>query len=254
QAFDLAEVLQTPVIVLSDLEIGMNEWMVDPLTWDDSYIPKRGKVLSAQELENLKTPFYRYMEDNPDGLISRTLPGTHPTKGAYFTRGSGHDKFGRYTEDSALYQENFDRLLRKWQTSAQMVPKAVLSHPNPKAKIGVLYYGSTEESLHEALDLLASEGHALSAMRIRAFPFGEEIRVFIEAHHHVLLIEQNRDAQMKTLLLSEFDMDSQRLVSLLIYDGLPLTAKHLTEKIRGFCASYATPQRTDRVVQRGATL
>lgn len=232
EAFDLAERLQTPVIVLSDLEIGMNDWLSEPLKWDDSYKPDRGKVMDGAALEASAKPFYRYLDSDNDGIPYRTYPGAHPSKGAYFTRGSGHDKFGRYTEDASLYRENFDRLLKKWETAAKLIPRPV-DHSHSKDKEwGVLYFGSTEEPLREALSYMNGKGIQLDAMRIRAFPFHADVSHFIAHHKKILVVEQNRDAQMKTMLCSELGIDPARLVSVLYYDGLPLTAAYLASAIQ----------------------
>ncbi len=231
QAFDLAERLQTPVIVLSDLEIGMNDWLSEPLTWDDTYRPDRGKVLDKTALDAAAKPFYRYLDSDNDGIPYRTYPGTHPSKGAYFTRGSGHDKFGRYTEDAELYRENFARLLHKWRTAASLVPQSVEHRHGGGQDWGVIYFGSTEEPLREALAELATQGVSVDALRIRAFPFPSDVAAFIAAHKQILVVEQNRDAQLKTMLMSELGIDPARLISVLSYDGLPVTAAFLVSAI-----------------------
>ncbi len=202
-AFDLAERLQTPVIVLSDLDIGMNDWMCEEFAWDDSYEPDRGKVLSANEIEALPA-FRRYLDPDGDGIPYRTLPGVHP-KGAYFTRGSGHNKFGAYTEDSAQYREVVDRLLAKWETAKTMVPVAVVENAE-FARAGVMTLGSADGAAREAIGLLADDGVALSYCRVRGFPFGPEVAAFIERHELIYVVEQNRDGQLRSLLKLELDV------------------------------------------------
>ncbi len=220
-AFDLAERLQTPVFVLSDIDIGMNDWMCRDLKWDDSYVPDRGKILSNEEIEKL-TKFQRYIDSDGDGIPYRTLPGVN-RKGAYFTRGSGHNKYGVYTEDSAEYQEVLDRLTRKFEGAKARVPKPVLVGPGSH-EIGILSVGSCDGAVLEALGVLGGHGHALDYLRVRAFPFGEEVEDFLARHSTVFVVEQNRDAQLKSLLTLETRVDKARLRSILHYDGMPLTA------------------------------
>ncbi|MDJ0751852.1 MAG: 2-oxoacid:acceptor oxidoreductase subunit alpha [Woeseiaceae bacterium] len=228
RAFDLAERLQTPVMVLSDLDIGMNDWMVPELEWDDSYVPDRGKVLGAEELEEMDN-FYRYLDVDGDGIPYRTLPGVHP-KGAYFTRGSGHTKYGGYTEDSAAYQEVLDRLLVKWETARTMVPEADVRYSKFN-KAAVLTLGSGDGPCIEALDRLEAQNIGLNYCRVRAFPFTEAVRDFIEKHDVVYVVEQNRDAQLRTLLITDIDADQEKLVSVLHYDGMPLNAGFVVDRI-----------------------
>jgi 2-oxoglutarate ferredoxin oxidoreductase subunit alpha len=237
EAFDLADRLQTPVIVMSDLDLGMNTWLSRPFKWDDTRRPDRGKVLDHDELEAGKQ-FYRYLDVDGDAIPYRTYPGTHPSRGAYFTRGSGHDKYGAYTEDSAKYQENLDRLRRKFDTAAQLVPKPVME-ADPGAEAGVLYFGTTTEPMREALEGLAKRGVKLDAMRLLAFPFSDEVYRFIETHKTVFVVEQNRDAQLHTMLLTEGGMDPAQLVSLLHYGGLPVTAEFLIRSVLEHLASAA---------------
>ncbi|MGH8127255.1 MAG: 2-oxoacid:acceptor oxidoreductase subunit alpha [Gammaproteobacteria bacterium] len=228
-AFDLAERLQTPVIVMSDLDLGMNTWLTEPFAWDEAYVPDRGKLLDHDALES-GTSFYRYLDVDGDAIPYRTLPGTHPSRGAYFTRGSGHDKYGRYTEDSEKYQDNLDRLRRKFDTAAKLVPKPLIEAV-PGNDAAVLYFGTTAEPMREALEGLEARGVALDAMRLLAFPFGEEVHRFIEAHDTVFVIEQNRDAQLRTLLLAEGGFAPEKLVPVLHYGGLPVTADFLIETV-----------------------
>ncbi len=237
RAFDLADRLQTPVIVMSDLDLGMNTWLSRPFKWDDTQRPDRGKVLDHDELEAGKQ-FYRYLDVDGDAIPYRTYPGTHPSRGAYFTRGSGHDKYGAYTEDSEKYQDNIDRLRRKFDTAAQLVPKPVME-AEPGAEAGVLYFGTTTEPMREALEGLAKRGVKLDAMRLLAFPFSEEVYRFIDAHKTVFVVEQNRDAQLHTMLLTEGGMDPAQLVSVLHYGGLPVTAEFLIRSVLEHLASVA---------------
>ena len=228
KAFDLAERLQTPVMVLSDLDIGMNDWMVPELEWDDDYAPDRGKVLGAEELEEMDK-FYRYLDVDGDGIPYRTLPGVHP-KGAYFTRGSGHTKYGGYTEDSAAYQEVLDRLLVKWETARTIVPEADVRYSKFN-KAGILTLGSGDGPCIEALDRLDAQNIGLNYCRVKAFPFTDAVKDFIEKHDVVYVVEQNRDAQLRTLLINDIDADQNKLVSVLHYDGMPLNAGFVVERI-----------------------
>ena len=228
KAFDLAERLQTPVFLLSDLDIGMNDWMIPELTWDDSYRPDRGKVLSAAEIEALPK-FQRYMDRDGDAIPYRTLPGISP-KAAYFTRGSGHNKFGGYTEDSAEYQEVVDRLVRKFETAKTLVPEPVLEGPGDR-RIGILSLGSCDGPIRESLVRLAACGTELDYLRVRAFPFGATVEAFLAAHDTILVVEQNRDAQLKSLLTLETAVEKRKLVSILHYDGMPMTADFVTDAV-----------------------
>mgnify|MGYP001827879777 FL=1 len=228
QAFDLAERLQTPIMVLSDLDIGMNDWMVPELQWDEDYVPDRGKVLDAKELEETES-FHRYLDVDGDGIPYRTLPGVHP-KGAYFTRGSGHTKYGGYTEDSDEYQEVVDRLLVKWETARTLVPEAEIRYSKFN-KSAILTLGSGDGACKEALDRLEAEGVGLNYCRVKAFPFTDAIRDFIEQHEVVYVVEQNRDAQLRTLLINDINAEPQKLVSLLHYNGMPINAGFVVEKV-----------------------
>ena len=227
-SFDLSERLQTPVMVLSDLDIGMNDWMVPELDFDDSYVPDRGKVLSAEELEDMEA-FYRYLDVDGDGIPYRTLPGTHP-KGSYFTRGSGHTKYGAYTENSADYQDVLDRLLLKWETARSIVPEPEIQRSKFN-KAALLCVGSSDGACKEALDRLKAQDISLNYCRARAFPFSDSVKEFIEQHDVVYVVEQNRDAQLRTLLMLDCDADPARLVSILHYDGMPMHAGFVVEKV-----------------------
>ena len=227
-AFDLADRLQTPIIVLSDLELGMNENLSDPLTWDDRRRYDRGKVLSREDLDEVEE-FGRYLDVDGDGIGYRTLPGTHPTKGAFFTRGTSRDAFARYTESADAYTENMERLLVKWRTAAALMPAPEVS--GRRHRVGIAYYGTTAVPMAEALDDLAGHGVRLDTMRIRAFPFADAVARFIDTHDFVFVVEQNRDGQMKTLLVNEAGVDPTKIVSVLSYGGLSVTADTIRERV-----------------------
>ena len=229
-AFDLADRLQTPVILLSDLDLGMNDWMTDELEWDDSYRPDRGKVLDAQELDAAQS-FHRYLDKDGDGIAYRTYPGVHP-KGAYFVRGSGHNKYGGYTENAREYQEVVDRLLKKWQTASELVPKPVIrTHPDSDG-VGIIALGSSDPAVSEAVDRLAEQGIYVDYCRIRAFPFGAQVERFLDEHERIFVVEQNRDAQLKALLTLETSCPKERLSSVLHYGGLPLDSRTVVDAVR----------------------
>lgn len=230
QAFDLADRLQTTVFVMLDLDIGMQEWLVDPFTWDDSKTLDRGKVMSAEDLE-AATSFGRYTDLDGDGIAFRTYPGTHPTKGAFFTRGTSRNRAAGYSEKGVDYQDNMERLLVKFGTAATLVPAPVVRKAKKKTKVGAIYYGSTTPAMHEALETLESRGHQIDAMRVRGFPFGEEVYDFIRKHDQVFVVEQNRDAQLRTLIVNEGEIDPKRLTKILHFDGTPITARFLIEAI-----------------------
>ena len=228
-AFDLAERLQTPVMVLSDLDIGMNDWMCPDLKWDDDYRPDRGKVLTAEQLEAMEK-FYRYLDVDGDAITYRSLPGVHP-KGSFFTRGSGHNKYGGYTEDSGEYQEVMERLARKWETARTLVPEPVIQGSG-KNKVGILSVGSCDGAVREAIAQLARNGVNLDYCRVKAFPFSETVREFIEQHDVVYVVEQNRDAQLRSLLILDIGGDPDKLLPVLHYNGLPMTASFVVGKIQ----------------------
>ena len=228
-AFDLAERFQTPVFVLSDLDIGMNDWMVPKLTWDDRYRPDRGKVLSAAQLDEVKS-FSRYLDVDGDGIPYRTLPGVH-AKGAYFTRGSGHNRYGAYTEDGDEYVDVLDRIDRKIQRAARAVPAPIVK-TSPGAKLGLLTIGGCQAACSEALDQLEREGIGLDYMRVRGFPFGDEVRAFVESHEITFVVEQNRDAQLRSLLLLETGVAPAKLESVRYYGGFPLSAHHVIAGVK----------------------
>jgi 2-oxoglutarate ferredoxin oxidoreductase subunit alpha len=229
-AFDMADRLQTPVFLMLDLDIGMNDWLCRPFTWDDSRKLDRGKVLTHDDLEAGKE-LARYTDLDGDGIGFRTYPGTHPTKGAYFTRGSSHDRMARYSENGAVYVDNMQRLLRKFETAKKLVPAPIRRDAKQKTKYGVLYYGSTSPAMNEALESFDVQGIHLNAMRVRGFPFAAEVANFVLEHEQVFLVEQNRDAQLRTLLVTETNLDPARIVPVLHYDGTPITARFILEKI-----------------------
>jgi len=237
EAFDLADRLQTPIIVLSDLDLGMNDWTTPELKWDDSREYDRGKVLSKADLENLDT-YGRYLDVDGDGIPYRTYPGTHPNKGAYFTRGTSHDENARYTEDGKVNAKNLSRLLKKYQTASELVPRPEFRQDSNLSSIGVIYFGSTDASMKETLDLLQEEGIVLDAMRLRAFPFNLEVWEFIEDHDLLFIVEQNRDGQMRTLIMAEGGIVPDKLVSILCFDGSPITADFIFNKITSHISGY----------------
>ena len=228
-SFDLAERLQTPVIVLQDLDIGMNDWMVEEFNWDGAYKPDRGKVLSEKELDEAAA-FYRYLDVDGDGIAARSYPGIHK-KGAYFLRGSGHNKFGGYTENSDEYQEVLDRLLVKWETAKTLVPKPVLTKAKKNTKIGLISSGGCDYAVLEAMDRLAAQNIFIDYLRVKAFPFTQEVEAFIESHDQIYVVEQNRDAQLKSLLILESKATKDQLISILDYAGMPLAARVVVSAI-----------------------
>ena len=228
-SFDLAERFQTPVFVLSDLDIGMNDWMVPKLTWSDSYRPDRGKVLSPEQLDQV-TSFHRYLDVDGDGIPYRTLPGLHP-KGAYFTRGSGHNRLGQYTEDADEYVEVMDRIDRKIQQAARAVPPPLV-RTVPGAKLGLVTIGGCHAACVEALDLFAREGVAIDYMRVRGFPFSDDVRRFLEAHEVNFVVEQNRDAQLRSMLMLETGVPVEKLESVRYYGGFPMSAHHVMTGVK----------------------
>jgi 2-oxoglutarate ferredoxin oxidoreductase subunit alpha len=229
RSFDLAERFQTPVFVLSDLDIGMNDWMIPKLAWDDAYRPDRGKVLTAAELEQAAA-FQRYVDVDGDGIPYRTLPGQHP-KGAYFTRGSGHNRYGEYTEDGDEYVDVLDRIDRKIRRAARAVPAPIV-RTSPGAKLGLVTVGGCHAACLEALDLFAKEGIALDYMRVRGFPFGTDVRAFLESHEMNFVVEQNRDGQLRSLLMLETGVPVERLESVRYYGGFPMSAHHVMSGVR----------------------
>ncbi|HEV2219196.1 MAG TPA: 2-oxoacid:acceptor oxidoreductase subunit alpha [Casimicrobiaceae bacterium] len=229
-AFDLADRLQTPVFVMLDLDIGMQDWLCEPLAWDDDKAMDRGKVMTAQELDAGRD-FGRYLDVDGDGIPWRTYPGAHPSKGGYFTRGTTKDRYARYTEEGPAYVDNMQRLLRKFETARAMLPRPEITDASQPTRAGVIWFGSTGAAMAESLAELERRGIHLDRMRIRAFPFHDAVAEFIAAHEHVFVVEQNRDAQLKMLLVNECSIDPARLSSVLHYDGTPVTERMITGEI-----------------------
>ena len=238
-ALDLADRLQTPIIVLSDLELGMNDNLSEPFTWDDARRYDRGKVLDAEDLERVAR-FGRYLDVDGDGIGYRTLPGAHPDKGAFFTRGTSRDEYAAYTEHPEAYTANMDRLLVKWQTARSLVPAPEVHDRGRRA--GIIFYGTTALPIPEALDRLREDGVELDTMRIRAFPFTDEVRSFIDRHEIVFLAEQNRDAQMRTLLVNELEIDPARIQPVLYYGGFSISADTIFEQVRAYFDKRRLPR------------
>ena len=236
QAFDLAERLQAPVFVMTDLDIGMNTRLCAPFQWDDTRAYDRGKVMSHDDLES-GADFGRYLDVDGDGVPYRTYPGTHATRGAYFTRGTTKDRYARYSETGPDYVYNMERLLRKFDTAKKLVPKPLLTPAEKPARFGAIFYGSTAPAMYEALDELAARGIHVNALRVRSFPFGDELADFVASHPWVFVVEQNRDAQLKTLLVNEAKCNPTRLLSVLHYDGTPVTARFIVDQISQHAAA-----------------
>lgn len=230
-AFDLAEQLQTPVILMTDLDLGMNDHISPPFEWDDNRAFKRGKVLDAEGLEKIEK-FGRYLDVENDGIPYRTYPATHPSKGSFFTRGSSRDEYAVYTENSGAYQRNMDRLLKKWNTARDYVHQPEPYQQKNNSKNGLLFFGTSKFSSEEAMDIFKGENILFDAMRIKAFPFNSSVDEFIRSHERIFVIEQNRDAQMRSLLMIELNADPKKLVSVLNYDGMPITADNIIKQIR----------------------
>jgi 2-oxoglutarate ferredoxin oxidoreductase subunit alpha len=247
-AFDLADRLQTPIFVMLDLDIGMNERLCQPFAWDDTRRMDRGKVMTAQELEAGRD-FGRYLDVDGDGIPYRTLPGTHPTKGSFFTRGTSRDRYARYSEEGPVYKDNVDRLLTKFETAKSLVPAPEFGKAAQPTKLGVIYYGSTTPAMEEALDLLAARGIHLDTARIRAFPFPDSVPDFVESHERVFVVEQNRDGQLRTLLVAEAEIAPKRLTKIVHYDGTPITARFIAAAIEdALGGKKALPPRTAKEV------
>ncbi|WP_419175883.1 2-oxoacid:acceptor oxidoreductase subunit alpha [Desulfosediminicola sp.] len=238
-AFDLAERLQTPVLVMSDLDLGMNDHISRPFVWDDNREYDRGKTLTGEELDEFernRERWGRYLDVDGDGICYRTIPGAHPTRGSYFTRGSSHDEYAAYTEDSGAYQRAMLRLDKKWQTAKTMMPEPHIKFRSTSAPagnpLGALFFGTTTHSAYEAIDRLAEERIIIDTMRLRSFPCPQPAVDFIDQHEIVFVIEQNRDAQMRTLLIAEYGFHPDKLVSILNFDGKPITADFITESLK----------------------
>ena len=242
-ALDLADRLQTPIFVMTDLDIGMNQRLCKPFDWDDKRMFDRGKIMSYEDLEAGKK-FGRYLDVDGDGIPFRTYPGTHPTKGAYFTRGTSRDRFAKYSEAGDDYVVNMSRLLHKFETAKEIVPQPVFQSAPQKTKLGVIYYGSTSPAMYEAMESLEADRVHVDTLRIRAFPFGRAVVDFIAAHDRIFVVEQNRDAQLRTLLVAELNIDPAKLIAVLHYDGTPITARFIVNEVSKTAGSLnVTPLR-----------
>ncbi len=230
-SFDLADALQTPVIFISDLDLGMNDHVTEPMTWDDTRTYNRGKVLDHEQLEALSWKWGRYLDHDGDGIGYRTIPGTHPDKGAYFTRGSSHDEYAAYTEYGESYKRCMLRLSKKWETAKNMVPEPVINTVD-QAGAGVIFYGTSDLAVNEAVEMLSAQGILLSTMRIRAFPFQDMVLDFIRDHEQVFIVEQNRDSQMRTLLTNEFDLSQEQITAVPFVDAIPIDARFICQSIQ----------------------
>ncbi|MBW7936143.1 MAG: 2-oxoacid:acceptor oxidoreductase subunit alpha, partial [Flavobacteriales bacterium] len=248
ESFDLAEEIQTPVIVLIDLDLGMNDHMTAPLQWDDNRKYRRGKVLDAEALEKIER-FGRYLDVDNDGIPYRTYPGVHPTKGSYFTRGTSRDEYAIYTEDATAYKRNMDRLTKKWNTAKDMLPAPQLYQEKSNSKLGILFFGTSQYASEEAMDILKENQILVDAIRLKSFPFNKTVETFINAHDTVFVIEQNRDAQMKSLLMIELQANPDKLVSVLNYDGMPITADHIVRQITNYLKPSASSQESNAGVK-----
>jgi 2-oxoglutarate ferredoxin oxidoreductase subunit alpha len=232
-ALDLADRLQTPVFVMTDLDIGMNHRLCAPFQWDDSRQYDRGKVMTAGQLESAAAKFGRYLDVDGDGIPYRTYPGTHPTKGAFFTRGTTKDRYAKYSEEGPVYVDNMERLIRKFETAKVISPQPVLRPARKSTRTGVIYFGSTSPAMNEALDRLEERGVHLDALRLRAYPLSRDVADFVDAHDSVFLVEQNRDGQLRMLLVNDLGVDPGKIVPVLHYDGTPITARFITDTIQG---------------------
>jgi 2-oxoglutarate/2-oxoacid ferredoxin oxidoreductase subunit alpha len=237
-AFDLADRLQTPVILMSDLDLGMNSHMTPPLQWDENRKYDLGKVLDAEALEKLEK-YGRYLDVDGDGICYRTLPGTHPTKGSFFTRGTSRNEYAKYTENGEIYVRIVDRLLKKWETAKQYVPPPELYQKGKRSSRGVVFFGTSTYAALEALEMLEQQGIVFDVMRIKAFPFSNAVAQFMEEHEQVFVIEQNRDAQFRSLLINELEVSPQKMISVLNYDGMPITADTIMQEIMRHSLTYA---------------
>lgn len=231
EAFDLAEQLQTPIILMSDLDLGMNDHVSPPFVWNNNRKYKRGKVLNAADLEKIER-FGRYLDVDKDGITYRTLPGTHPNKGSFFTRGTSRDEYAAYTEDSDAYKSNMDRLLIKWETAKNMVPQPQTYQNKSLYSSGILFFGTSTYAAQETMDLLKEDEIYVDAIRIKSFPFNKTVEDFINEHDKIFVIEQNRDAQMKSLIMIELEIDPKKLISILNYDGMPITANNILNQLK----------------------
>jgi len=229
-AFDLSEQLQTPVILMTDLDLGMNDHVSPPFSWDDNKEYQRGKVLDYDDLEEIQR-FGRYLDVDNDGITYRTIPGTHPTKGSFFTRGTSRDEYAAYTENSPAYQRNMDRLVKKWVTAREYVPSSQLYQVENNSEYGILFFGTSQYSAEEAMDMLKEDKFLVDGLRIKSFPFDQIAIDFLKDHKFIFIVEQNRDAQMKSLIMIELGISAEKLISVLNYDGLPITATNIVHQI-----------------------
>ncbi|HLJ19620.1 MAG TPA: 2-oxoacid:acceptor oxidoreductase subunit alpha [Stellaceae bacterium] len=242
-AFDLADRLQTPIFVMQDLDIGMNEWLCEPFSWDDNRRMDRGKIMTAEMLDAGKE-FGRYLDVDGDGIPYRTLPGTHPTRGAFLTRGTTKNRYAKYSEEGPVYVDNMDRLIKKFETAKKLVPAPIRRNAKQPTRFGAIYFGSTTPAMKEALEALEERGIHLDTLRVRGFPFSDEVLRFVADHDKVFLVEQNRDAQLRTLLMNEGSVDPARVIAVLHYDGTPITARFITAAIaQKLSALTVTPLR-----------
>ena len=237
RSFDYAERLQTPVFVMLDLDIGMNDHLCEPLTWDDAHRYDRGKVMDFDDLET-GIDFGRYLDVESDGIPYRTYPGTHPTRGSFFTRGTTKDRYARYSEAGPDYMDNMQRLLRKFENARNLLPAPVLRKAMQPTRMGVIYYGSTSAAMQEALDSLEQQGMHFDALRVRAFPFHDQVADFIAEHDHLFVVEQNRDGQLRMLLINECSIDPAKVTPVLHYDGTPITARCIVKEIAQDVAAF----------------
>jgi 2-oxoglutarate ferredoxin oxidoreductase subunit alpha len=243
QAFDLAERLQTPVFVMLDLDIGMNDRLCQPFDWDDQRRYDRGKVMTAEELEAGKN-FGRYLDVDGDGIPWRTIPGTHPSKGAFFSRGTTRNAYAKYSEAGTDYVYNMERLRRKFETAKKLVPAPMVQRASQATRFGAIYYGSTSPAMAEAYALLEARGIHVDIMRVRGFPFADEVIEFINEHDHVFVVEQNESGQLRMLLMNEGEVDPKRLIRVLHYDGTPITARFISGRIAAALSDHkVTPIR-----------
>ncbi len=229
-AFDLSEQLQTPVILMTDLDLGMNDHVSPPFSWDDNKEYQRGKVLDYDDLEEIER-FGRYLDVDNDGITYRTIPGTHPTKGSFFTRGTSRDEYAAYTENSPAYQRNMDRLVKKWVTAREYVPSSQLYQKQHSSEYGILFFGTSQYAAEEAMDMLKEDKILVDGLRIKSFPFDQIAIDFLQNHKYIFVVEQNRDAQMKSLIMIELGISAEKLISVLNYDGLPITATNIVHQI-----------------------
>jgi 2-oxoglutarate ferredoxin oxidoreductase subunit alpha len=230
-SLDIADRFQTLVFLMSDLDLGMNEHICDPLEWDNNRKYDRGKVLDANDLEKPDLDWGRYLDVDGDGICYRTIPGTHPSKGGYFTRGTSRDEYAKYTEKGEVYQRNVDRLTVKWNTAKNEVPKPEFYQDKSDGELGMIFYGTTTYAATEAMEMMEERGIKIDSMRLKAFPFGLEVEKFIEEHKEVFVVEQNKEGQVRTLLINELEINPKKLIKVLNYNGYPITADHILEKI-----------------------